>query len=65
MRYLSLIQVCSGLQRYKDIESIIKSAEDYELMQFLKEEANNFEIKLNNDPKMRELKIRWESLCSN
>ena len=53
------------IQRYKDIESIIKSAEDYELMQFLKEEANNFEIKLNNDPKMRELKIRWESLCSN
>lgn len=53
------------IQRYKDIESIIKSAEDYELMQFLKEEANNFEIKLNNDPKMRELKLRWESLCSN
>lgn len=53
------------IQRYKDIESIIKSTEDYELMQLLKEEGYHFERKINNDPKMSELKIRWESICCN
>lgn len=47
------------IDNYRNIEKIIKSEKDAELMEKLKIYGTNFEVKLQNDPSLKELYDKW------
>lgn len=49
----------ADVQRYRKIENILISQNDIELMDELKKDGKNFELKLASDPSLERLHDRW------